>query len=91
MKFWQTHSTGSDETAPYDVTEYKAIIAEDFVHEVLTSQPHDWGKIYVNGFGKVEYRSGELLGEIPESWKYLTVVSVKSSGGGSGSGGMVID
>ena len=83
MRFWQTHATGSDETAPYDVTEYKAITAEDFVHEVLISQPHDWGKIHVNGFGRVEYRSGELLTEIPQKWRYLTVVSVKSAGGWS--------
>ena len=83
MRFWQTHSTGSDETAPYDVTDYKAINADDFAREVITSQPHEWGDINIIGFGKVEYRNGELLGEIPESWKYLTVVSVKSSGGWS--------
>ena len=83
MKFWQTHATGSDETVPYDVTDYKAINADDFAREVITSQPHEWGDIKVSGFGKVEYRNGELLGEIPESWKYLTVVSVKSAGGWS--------
>ena len=80
MKRNQTGRTGGDETAPFDVYDYKAITAEEFVHEVLISEPHEWG--YINAGGRrVEYRDGKLLDEIPENWKDLTVVSVKGSGG----------
>ncbi len=83
MKFWYTHGPGSDGTAAYDVTEYKAITAKEFAHEVITTEPNEWGRIEVDGFGSVKYRDGELLTEIPASWEYLTVVSVKSAGGWS--------
>lgn len=79
----QTHSTGSDETAPYAVYDYKAITANDFVGEVLKENPSEWGYINVNGFGRVEYKHGELLGDIPESWQHLTVVKVSAAGGWS--------
>lgn len=83
MKFWQTHGPGSDGTAAYDVTEYKAITAKEFAHEVITKQPNECVRIEVDGFGSVEYRNGELLTEIPASWENLTVVSVKSAAGRS--------
>ena len=53
------------------------------MHEVLISEPNEWGYISVPGRGRVEYRDGKLLDEIPENWKDLTVVSVKGSGGWS--------
>ncbi len=83
MRLVQTGMRGGDETAPYAVYDYKAITASDFVSEVLREFPNDWGYIEVNGFGRVEYRDGELLGEIPERWGYLTVVKVDASGGWS--------
>ena len=83
MRRNQTGRTGGDETAPFDVYDYKAITAEDFVNEVLISEPYEWGYISVMGSGRVEYRDGKLLSPIPENWKGLTVVSVKGSGGWS--------
>ena len=83
MRRNQVGRTGGDETAPFDVYDYKAITAEEFVHEVLISEPHEWGYISVWGKGRVEYRHGELVSPIPENWKDLTVVSVKGSGGWS--------
>ena len=83
MRLVQTGSIRGDETAPYVVYDYKAITASDFVSEVLREFQNDWGYIEVNGFGRVEYRYGELLGEIPERWGHLTVVKVDASGGWS--------
>lgn len=83
MRRIQTGRTGSDETAPYSVYDYKAVTASDFVSEVLEAEPNEWGRIEVMGFGSVEYKDSKLLSEIPESWKYLTVVKVTGSGGWS--------
>ena len=83
MRLLQKGRIGSDETAPYAVYDYKAITANEFVSEVLREFPNEWGYIEVNGFGRVEYRDGELVGEIPERWGYLTVVKVDASGGWS--------
>lgn len=78
-----TGRTGGDDTAPYSIYDYKAITASDFVNEVLREEPDEWGRIEVLGFGSVKYRGGKLLSEVPESWKYLTVVKVTGSGGWS--------
>jgi len=48
MNYIQTHAEGSDCTAPYDVTDYKATNAKDFVDELLRQKDNNsWGKIYV--------------------------------------------
>lgn len=83
MRRNQVGRTGGDETAPFDVYDYKAITAEEFAHEVLISEPNEWGYISVMGSGRVEYRYGKLVSKIPENWKDLTVVGVKGSGGWS--------
>lgn len=43
MRFIQTHSTGSDETAPYDIVDYEAKTVEEFVPEMLNQCKHSWG------------------------------------------------
>lgn len=83
MKFYQTHPTLSDETAPYHVTDYEATNAADFVSEVLTENPNEWGYIRVEGFGEIEYQDGKVLGKIPEKWKQIPIGDVNSSGGWS--------
>ena len=42
MRFIQTHATGSDETAPYDVKDFPVTVKE-FIDEVLTR--NEWGNI----------------------------------------------
>ena len=81
MKFTQTHAVGGDETAPFDLSEYPVKVT-DFVAEVL-KRTHEWGDIEVRGHGCVEYRHGELLDEIPDKWKDLTIREAKAVGGWS--------
>ena len=47
MRHIQTHTTGSDCTAPFDVVEYKAKTAREFVDEILSDSFWNWGKITV--------------------------------------------
>ena len=82
MKREQIGRTGGDETAPFDVYEYEAKTAYDFVREVLESEPKEWGYIIANG-QRIEYRYGKLLNEVPERWKRLVIRGVKASGGWS--------
>ena len=48
MRHIQTHTTGSDCTAPFDVVEYKAKTAREFVDEILSDSFGNWGKITVD-------------------------------------------
>ena len=81
MKFTQTHAVGSDETAPYDVSEYPAKVT-DFVDEVL-KHTQEWGCIEVRRYGRVNYKHGKLIDNIPPAWKHLTIRNVKAAGGWS--------
>ena len=82
MRFVQTHSTGSDETAPYDVFDFKTNVKE-FVDEVL-SRKGDWGKIDFIGYGRpIEYKFGKIIGEIPEYVLKREIEKVDAVGGWS--------
>ena len=81
MKFTQTHSTGSDGTAPYDVSLYPTNVA-NFINEVLTHKS-DWGTITIIGYGNIEYKYGQLLGNVPNEWNNLKIHKVDASGGWS--------
>lgn len=81
MKYTQTHAVGGDETAPYDLSEYPVNVT-DFIDEVL-KHTQEWGTIEVRGHGRVEYKYGKLLGEIPDEWKGLTIREAKAAGGWS--------
>ena len=92
MKFTQTATTGGDETAPYDVSDYQAKTIVEFIHEVLAQSPNEWGYIEVKDGPaceefhwrtRIEYRYGELLNDIPEAWLYRKIVSVTAAGGWS--------
>lgn len=47
MRFIETHSMGSDCTAPFNVEDYKAKTVEEFIHEMLKECPNSWGAIDV--------------------------------------------
>ena len=87
MRFIQTHSMGSDCTAPYEVVDYQAKTVVEFINEMLQQCKSKWGDIEVWAdnmplvYKRVDYKRGELLGEIPDEWQYKEVVKVISAGG----------
>ena len=86
MRFIQTHSMGSDCTAPYDVVDYQAKTVVEFINEMLQQCKSEWGNIDVWAEkrplpGRVDYKRGELLQEIPDEWQYKEVVKVIAAGG----------
>lgn len=91
MKFTATARTGSDETTPYDVTEYQAKTVVEFVNEVLERYPGEWGYIEVkeepsgdnNWCTRIEYYHGQLLDDIPDAWQYREIGKVTAAGGWS--------
>lgn len=84
MTLIQVGRTGSDETAPFSVMDYKAKTIVEFINEVLKERPHEWGFFQAKTIGgRVEYRDGELLDKIPDSWQYVEPESVEASGGWS--------
>ena len=91
MRFTQTGRTGSDCTAPYEVTDYESKTAADFIMEVIRQYPNEWGCFEVSGgdgtpcfpYKRVKYKHGELLDEIPEQWKRTEIKKVTASGGWS--------
>lgn len=86
MKFTQTHAVGSDETAPFDVSEYEAKNVGEFVNEVLKSHPNEWGTISVRSkYFRVEYRHGKLVKPttIPKNIASTRISEVKAAGGWS--------
>lgn len=87
MRFIQTHSMGSDCTAPYDIVDYQAKTAVEFINEMLQQCKSGWGDIEVWANNKpldykhINYKRGELLEEIPDAWQYKEVTKVIASGG----------
>ena len=88
MKFKQVGNVRGDETAPYEVTDYKAQTVADFVDEVLREKPREWG--YISVFEgcffnapRCEYRDGKLLSTLQDNELQKIIVSVKAEGGWS--------
>lgn len=89
MLFTQIGKEAGDCTAPYSVTDYKALTVEDFITEVLTERPKEWGYISVDKPFYVteetcEYRHGGCLyNRIPQEILAKRIKSVEASGGWS--------
>ncbi len=97
LKFIQTHPAGGDCTAPYDVILDKPYTVGEFISEVLTTRPKEWGEFFVRYKGsgyfdrmaRAEYRYGEMKnrhGEktaIPEEYAVMPIKEVKAAGGWS--------
>ena len=87
MRFIQTHSMGSDCTAPYDIVDYQAKTVVEFINEMLQQCKIEWGNIAVWAGNKpldykhINYKQGELLEEIPDAWQYKKVKKVIAAGG----------
>ena len=68
MKFIQTHDTGIDSTAPYDVIDIKAETVIDFINEVLSETPNNFGDFLIkDNRRKYEYQVSYQRGEIVET------------------------
>ena len=80
MKLTAIGRTLGYETTPYSVTDYKAKTVVEFVNEVL-ERTREWGYINVNELGSIEYRKGELLNPIPDTWQYKMIDKIESVGG----------
>ena len=90
MKFTAIGRTRGDETTPYAVTEYKAKTVGEFINEVLTERPREWGYFAVKtkgmgflGSPRIEYRYGKMLDEMPAEWQNLEIRKIESCGGWS--------
>lgn len=86
FKLKQTHAEGGDCTAPYDVIIDKSYTVTEFVAEVLTRNPNEWGIISIatsQGRKEVNYRSGKLEEALPDLIANNTVLRVNASGGWS--------
>ena len=62
MKSTQISPTGGDCTATYSITDYKATTVGEFINEVLTEYPSEWGKIEDNNHRLIaEYSYGKVV------------------------------
>ncbi|MDE6754477.1 MAG: hypothetical protein K2J82_07680 [Muribaculaceae bacterium] len=92
LKFIQTHEASRDCTAPYDVVLDKPYTITEFIHEVLTTRPNEWGQFNIRQKGSnwldrmavVEYRYGKMENR---DWEKivasLPIEEVKARGGWS--------
>ena len=82
MRFVQTAPTGGDCTAPYDVYVDQDCTVKQFIDAVLTNK--EWGRIYVDRFGVVEYSQNEIINnDLDEHVMSLLVGRIYAAGGWS--------
>ena len=87
MRRIQTAPTGGDETAPYDVVDYKAKTVKEFIDEMLKDEPREMGDITVNHPGlfvrgsSCAYQHGKLLSKLNPDLLDLEIKEVKCAGG----------
>ncbi|MCM1031571.1 MAG: hypothetical protein NC410_09065 [Oscillibacter sp.] len=82
LKFIQTHSTGSDETAPYDVILDRECTVREFIDTVL--QGKEWGRIEIKNGSRMEYRRGDIISNDMTDYDMERVINkVRAVGGWS--------
>lgn len=89
MKFIQIHPTSRDCTTLYDVELSRPYTIKEFVDEVLSARPDEWGCFHIlrNGdtlfstTAKCEYRYGKMLNQIPDTFLSRQILKVKAIGG----------
>jgi hypothetical protein len=88
--FLQTHSSGGDGTAPYDVHLNEAFTLSEFVQWVLENRPQEWGRFSLSGgvetVGLFSYKYGEVIKDVMSESDYATIKTtrvkeVKAGGG----------
>lgn len=81
LRFIQTHSEGSDCTAPYDVILDRPYTVSEFINEIL-KRKSEWGKIYIRDtLFTCTYKYGEADIVIPEKLAKLSIKKVCAVGG----------
>ena len=89
MVTYRQISCGSDCTGPYEVKISKPMKVREFIDEILSTYPHEWGYIGIykerTFFGEpcCEYKWGELLYKLPKEYLDKEIESVDGSGGWS--------
>lgn len=82
MKRTQITITRGDETAIYAVTGYNAKTVGEFVNEVLSEYPKEWGSFEVNNL-LLNYRYGLIIDDIPLNVKDMRIKKIEAEGGWS--------
>lgn len=89
FKFIHIRDNG-DCTCDYNIELDKDYIVEEFIKEVLSSNPDEWGSIgiddgvgYSHGTPYCDYKNGKLLTKLPDEVLSKKVSKVTSSGGWS--------
>ena len=78
----------SDQTSVYTVILHKEYTVGEFIHDV-TSNKQEWGHIgiydgkSVFGDPSVNYHDGHIIGEIPDKYLGMKVISARAHGGWS--------
>lgn len=78
-----------DATAWYDVTNWKSRTVGEFIQEVLSEYPKDWGRIDIghwnstgeNFKGECEYVRGKIREEMPKDALDIEIKSIVANGG----------
>ena len=85
----QNGPSSRDCTAPYKVILDKEYTVKEFISDVLSINPREWGYIGIKKRGHIfgspycEYRYGNLKYNLPEEIQDKKILSVESSGGWS--------
>lgn len=83
MKLTQISSTRGDCTATYSITDYKATTVGEFINEVLTERPSEWGYIEDNNHHRiVEYKYGKVVASNVTAENLLDKQIIKIIGNG---------
>lgn len=88
IDFYQI-SCGSDCTGPYSVSISKPMTVREFINELLSTYPGEWGYIGIYKYGTIfgdpycEYWHGKLLYSLPDEYLDRKIEQVDGSGGWS--------
>ena len=82
MKLIRTSNVFGDETALYDVVDYKATTVGEFITEVLKEFPREWGYIEIENV-RYEYSDGIFLPKLPFELLQKSICSITGNGGWS--------
>lgn len=83
MKLTQISQTRSDCIATYTVTDYKATTVEEFINEVITEFPTEWGDIRDEHHNLLaEYRYGKIVATDASAEQLMNKRIVKIIGDG---------
>lgn len=86
MKLEQISQTRGDCTATYSVTDYTSTTVGEFINEVLTERPSEWGDIQDNHHHQIaEYKYGKIasINVTAEPLMNKRIIKIVGNGGWS--------